>query len=101
MINGKTKSGIKFTINEKIGDDMRVALLIAEAKKAAKEDKDAMEQMEPVVKLLELIFGDGMMNFMDAVASTHDGICDAKSMVSELMEIFEAVNLKNSSSSQK
>lgn len=96
MIEGKTKSGISFTINEKVSEDMRVALLIAQAKKAANEEKDAVDQMEPVIKLLELIFGESMMQFMDAVASTHNGVCDAKSMILELNEIFEAVKLKNS-----
>lgn len=99
MVKGKTKSGIKFTINEKVSEDIRVALLIAEAQKASKEGKTVMEQMSPIMKLLELIFGENVMDFMDAVASAHNGICDATSMIAELNEILEKADSKNSSSS--
>lgn len=95
MIKGETRSGIKFTINENVSSDMRVALLIAEAQKAASEEQPALEQLKPVLKLLELIFGDNVMNFMDAVASVHDGVCDSSSMILELKEILEKANLKN------
>lgn len=95
MIKGKTKSGIEFTINEKVGEDMRVVMLIAEMQKASKEDSTAFETFEKLNDLLELIFGNGKMSFMNAVASTHDGVCDTKSMIAELTEIFDKVKAKN------
>jgi hypothetical protein len=53
--------------------------------------------------ILKLVFGtdEGVIVFMDAVASVNDGVCGVDVMLSELTEMFDAINAKNSSSSHK
>ena len=53
--------------------------------------------------ILILIFGndDGVIEFMNTVASTNNGVCTVDVMLSELTEMFDAIKAKNSSSSHK
>ena len=100
MIKGKTKSGIKFQIDERIKDDARFLYYVA---KAQDEDADVSEKSKAIMGILRLVFGndDGVITFMDAVAATNNGVCNADVMLSELFEIFDAAKAKNSSSSHK
>lgn len=94
MVNGKTKSGIKFSINENIKDDARLLYYLTKAQTS----NEPTEQSNAVFSLLKLIFGseESLVVFMDAVASTHEGICNTTIMMSEITEMFEAINLKKS-----
>lgn len=100
MVKGKTKSGIKFQLDERIKSDARFLYYLS---KAQDENADTTEQARAVTGILKLIFGtdEGVIRFMDAVASVNDGVCDVKVMLSELTEMFEALNVKNSSSSHQ
>ena len=100
MVKGKTKSGIKFQIDERIKDDARFLFYL---NKLNKPSEDIEKQNADLMGFIALIFGsdEGVINFMDAVASAHDGICDAKIMFLELKEILEKVNAKNSLPSPK
>jgi hypothetical protein len=100
MVKGKTKSGIKFQMDERIKDDARFLYYLA---KAQDSDADVSEQSKAVMGILKLVFGtdEGVINFMDAVASTNGGVCDIKTMLDELTEMFDALNAKNLSSSHK
>ena len=94
MVKGKTKSGIKFQINEAIKDDARLLYMLVQlrSEEVSTEDKGKI-----VVDLLTLVFGrDGIMPFMNAVAEKHDGVCTTEAMVTELNEILESINAKNS-----
>ena len=95
MISGKTKSGIEFTLNEKIKDDARFIYYIARVKN---ENISKEERSEDTMNLLKLICGsdEGVIGFMDAVAATHEGVCEVTVLMSELNEMFEALNVKNS-----
>lgn len=95
MVKGKTKSGIKFQIDERIKDDARFLYYLA---KAQDDGEDLTEKSRAVVGILKLVFGDdaGVITFMDAVASANKGVCDVKTMLSELREIFDAIEAKNS-----
>jgi hypothetical protein len=94
MVKGKTKSGIKFQIDERIRDDARFIYYLSKA-----QDKKAgiEEQSKAITGILKLVFGDddGVITFMNAVASTNGGICDVSTMLSELTEIFDAIDAKN------
>ena len=94
MVEGKTKSGIKFKIDERIKDDARFLYYLA---KAQEKDIDMGEQSKAVMGVLELVFGngEGVINFMNAVASTNGGVCTIDVMLSELTEIFDAIKAKN------
>ena len=100
MVKGKTKSGIKFQLDERIKDDARFLYYLA---KAQDEESDMGEKSKAIVGILKLVFGndDGVINFMNAVASTNEGVCNVEVMMSELTEMFDAINAKNSSSSHK
>lgn len=98
MVKGKTKSGIKFQLNERVKDDARFVFYYAKA-----QDKNATpeEQASAMMGFLRLFFGsdEGILQFMDAVAAVHDGVCDNEAMMAEISEMLEALNAKNSSSS--
>ena len=100
MVKGKTKSGIKFQLDERIKDDARFLYYMA---KSQDDEADTAEKSKAIMGMLKLIFGndDGVISFMNTVASTNNGVCSIDVMLSELTEIFEALNAKNSSSSHK
>ena len=100
MVKGKTKSGIKFQLDERIKDDARFLYYMA---KAQDDEADLAEKSKAIVGILKLIFGDddGVIGFMNTVASVNNGICNTEAMLSELSEMFDALNAKNLSSSHK
>lgn len=100
MVKGKTKSGIKFQMDERIKDDARFLYYLA---KAQDESSDMSEKSKAIMGILKLVFGtdEGVIGFMNAVASVNDGVCGVDVMLSELTEMFDAINAKNSSSSHK
>ena len=95
MIKGKTKSGIKFQLDERVKDDARFLYYLA---KAQDDDAEMGEKSKAIMGILTLIFGsdDGVINFMNAVAASNEGICNVEVMLSELTEMFDALNAKNS-----
>ena len=101
MVKGTTKSGIKFQIDERIKEDARFLYYLSKAQN--KNSDDAMEKSDALMGMLKLIFGsdEGVILFMNEVAAHNDGVCEMATMMSELNEIFEAMNAKNSSSSRK
>ena len=100
MIKGKTQSGIKFQMDERIKDDARFLYYLA---KCQDTEADVSEQSKAVLGILKLVFGtdEGVIEFMNAVAATNKGVCDVKTMLAELTEMFDALNAKNLSSSHK
>lgn len=100
MVKGKTKSGIKFQLDERIKDDARFLYYMA---KSQDDEADTAEKSKAVMGMLKLIFGDddGVISFMNTVASVNKGVCSIDVMLSELSEMFEALNAKNLSSSHK
>lgn len=98
MVKGKTTSGIKFEIDERIKDDTRLYQYATEM-----QGTDVNAQGRALFDMLGLIFGgrDGVISFQNTVASVHDGICTSELLMAELSEIMEAVNLKKSSPSAR
>ena len=94
MIEGKTKSGIQFKLNEEIKNDARFLYYLS---KFQNKDIPVEEQSKNLMGMLALIFGDdeGVINFMNAVASKNNGVCDVKTMLKEMNEMFDALNIKN------
>ena len=87
-------------MDERIKDDARFLYYLA---KAQDESADMGEKSKAIMGILKLVFGndEGVITFMNAVASVNDGICNVEVMLSELTEMFDAINAKNSSSSHK
>lgn len=93
MVKGKTTSGIKFQIDEKIKEDARLLYILTLIQR---ESTPVDEKGKLVFDLLAMIFGDqGVMSFMNEVAKKHDGVCSIEAMMVELNDIFEAINAKN------
>ena len=99
IVKGTTKSGIKFHLDSKIKDDTRLLFLMSMMQKGNPDDKDSMlKASDAMSNLLTLIFGsdENVMAFMNEVAAKHNGMCNAKYMIAELNDMFEAINGKNS-----
>ena len=94
VIKGTTKSGIKFQLDSKIKDDARLLFLLTKAQNT----EEPLEAGKAIMDLLTLIFGsdDNVFAFMNEVAAKHKGVCETKDMISELKEMFEQLNAKNS-----
>lgn len=93
IVKGTTKSGIKFQMDSKVKDDTRLLFLMTKAQKA----DDPMEASTAMMDLLSFIFGsdENCYAFMNEVAAVHKGVCLPKDLISELQEMFEALNAKN------
>lgn len=109
IIEGQTKSGIRFKIDKRVKEDTRTLFYMRKLRKykaADLEDEKKAEKAEDALDalyaLLELIFGgeEGFMIFMNEVAAHHNGLAAPAVMMEELNDIMEACELKNSSSSQ-
>lgn len=94
MVTGKTKSGIKFQLDERVKDDARFLYYMT---KAQDDEADTNEKLKAIMGMLKLIFGsdEGVINFMNAVAASNDGVCNVETMISELTEMFDALDAKN------
>ena len=103
MVKGKTKSGIKFQIDERIKNDARFLFYVNKLNKAKATKDNAEPIADYVMSLIEIIFGgeQGAITFMNEVAAKNKGVCDTLTMMNEISEIIDATNLKNSSSSPK
>jgi len=93
MIKSKTKSGIKFQINEKIKDDTRLFQYVTEM-----QSDDTQTQTQALFDMLGLMFGgrQGVIAFQNEVANRHEGVCTTELLIAELSEVLEALNLKKS-----
>ena len=94
IITGKTKSGIKFTLDKRVKDDARLLLWLT---KLQDESKSVTEKSEALFALLKFFFGgdEALAVFMDEVAAHHNGIADVASLLAELSDMLEALELKN------
>lgn len=94
IVKGTTKSGIKFQLDSNIKNDARLVFLMVKSQAT----DDPMVSGKALMDLLSLMFGsdDNVMTFMNEVADKHKGICSPKDMITELREIIDAIEGKNS-----
>ena len=96
-MKGKTKSGFKFDIDERILDDW--AFIKAIAKADDSENPSAM--LAGTVELVSLMFGKNEKALMDHIRAHHDGFAPQEAVKDEILDVIEqSKNLKNSSSSE-
>lgn len=95
IVQGKTSSGIQFTLDKRIKDDARLLFWLS---RIQNDELSVMERNKALFSLLELIFGsgEGLNVFLNEVAAKHDGIADITSLMNELNDMFEALAIKNS-----
>ena len=94
IIKGTTKSGIQYQLDSRIKDDARLLFLLTRAQSV----DDPMEAGKAIMDLLALIFGsqDNVLIFMNDVADKHKGVCQTKDLITEIQQMFEGLNAKNS-----
>lgn len=92
MVEGKTKSGFKFKIDERVLDDWRLLKYIA-----LSESKDSSEQIRGVSSLVSLLLGDQEDALTEFVAKKNKGFVPATAISATVTEILTTVKeLKNS-----
>ena len=91
-MEGKTKSGFKFSIDERILGDWRLLTAIAKS-----ESNDQAEQIKGTYDLVSLILGDKEKDLMDFISSKNDGFVPTDKVAETITEILTTVReLKNS-----
>ena len=92
MIEGKTKSGFKFKIDERILSDWRLVDAIG-----LSESDDASEQIRGVRNLVQLVLGDQTDALKKHIADSNDGYVPMEKMTDIITEIITtSKELKNS-----
>lgn len=92
MIEGKTKNGFKFSIDERIIDDWRLLKYIAQS-----ESKDPSEQIRGASNLVTLLLGDQEPAMMEFIAKKNKGFVPSSAVTDMVAEILTTVkDLKNS-----
>lgn len=91
MINGKTKSGFKYEIDERVINDWRLLKYIAMS-----ESSDPSEQIRGASNLVSLLLGDQEQALMEHLSKENDGYVPATAVTEAITEIITSVNeLKN------
>ncbi len=92
MVEGKTKSGFKFKIDERLMDDWRLLKYIALA-----ESSDPSEQLRGASGLVTLLLGDQEPAMIEFIAKKNKGYVPATAVTEIITEILTTVkDLKNS-----
>ena len=96
MIEGKTKSGFEFSVDERVGNDWRLIKLIDKA-----ENGNPAERVQATSKLVSFLLGDNEERLEKHIADNNDGFIPMPELTKELFDIIATSRLKNSSSSQE
>ena len=92
MIEGKTKNGFKFKIDERVMDDWRLIRNIA-----LSESTDPSEQIKGASNLVTLLLGDQESALMEFIAKKNKGFVPSSVVTDMVTEILTSVKeLKNS-----
>lgn len=93
-MQGITKSGFEYDIDDRVLKDWRFAAAMAKW-----NSKKSVEQLEGIQTVVEMLFGgfdsEKYNFFMNHIASQNDGFVPAQTVMSEINEIFENHKVKN------
>jgi len=92
MLTGKTKTGFKFKIDERIGTDWRVITAISLA-----EHGNDSEKIKGTTDLVHMMLGDDEPRFLEHIASKNDGFVPISAVVEELVSILGSLNATKNS----
>ena len=92
MIDGKTKNGFKYKIDERVLDDWRLLKNIA-----LSESDDQSEKIRGASNLVSLLLGDQEPAMMDFIAKKNNGFVPSEKVIEMITDILTSVKeLKNS-----
>lgn len=83
MIEGKTKSGFKFKVDERITTDWRLLEAIA-----LSENEDANLKIKGTIELINLILGKDADKLKAHIAKKNDGFVPIEKINDEIVEIM-------------
>lgn len=94
IIEGQTRSGIKYKIDKNVVEDTRTLSLVRRIRKL-KDDKEQV--IDAIMDLFEFMFGseEAFWIFQTEIAAHHNGVCTATALMDELNDIFDACKIKN------
>lgn len=89
-MQGTTKSGFEFNIDDRILTDWRFTMALTKCQ------KEGMAQLEGCQDMVRMMLGEeGLEKFMKHIADQNDGFVPANVVMSEIQEIFESKIPKN------
>lgn len=86
MIEGKTKSGFKFKIDERIQSDWRLVKAIADS-----QNENSGIKLQGTVNMIKLVLGDQEELLMQHIKKENDGFIPMEIMNAEITEIIQAI----------
>lgn len=86
MIEGKTKSGFKFKIDERIQSDWRLVKAIADS-----QNENSGIKLQGTVNMIKLVLGDQEELLMQHIKKKNDGFIPMEIMNAEITEIIQAI----------
>lgn len=90
-MQGKTKSGFEYDVDDRILKDWRFTLALTKCQKG-----EGLEKLQGAQDMIELMLGKkGAEQFIAYIAEQHDGYADSEVVLSEVKEIFESKIPKN------
>lgn len=85
MIEGKTRTGFKFKVDERIGTDWRLISNIALV-----ESPDPSSQIRGTTELVKLLVGENEDAFIKHIQKKNDGFAPIDAITNELVDILTA-----------
>lgn len=86
MITGKTKSGFKFKVDERIKKDWRLIKAITDS-----QSDDGNVKLKAVVTMIQLVLGDQEELLMQHIMKKNEGYVPFEIMQSEISEIIQFI----------
>lgn len=95
MLKGKTSTGFKFEVDERVLEDWRLITNIELA-----ESADLTDKVKGVTALVHLLLGNNEPKLMEHIAKKNDGFIPTEAIINELASIITTTKeLKNLQSS--
>lgn len=90
MINGKTQTGFKYEIDERILSDWRLTKALVKTQKGSD-----VEKLAGADEMIELLLGDKADDLMKHLQKKNEGFAPMDKLMAEITDIMNAVKAKN------
>ena len=88
-MQGTTKSGYEFNIDNRILSDWRFVEALT---KCQSKSSNEFEKLAGIQTMAKLLFGDKYDEYIKHIASKNDGFCPSEIIMGEITEIFQSAN---------